>query len=116
MRFTKLLISVLFYSLTASSQDFSNKGTEFWVGYGSHVAMYSANGSVNPAGGGQDMVLYFTSDRNANVTVEIPSLGWTRTYTVTANQVTTSNTMPKTIGQDSRITDEGKSADRKAHV
>ncbi|MFN6373928.1 MAG: IgGFc-binding protein, partial [Chitinophagia bacterium] len=110
MRFTKLLISVLFYSLTASSQDFSNKGTEFWVGYGSHVAMYSANGSVNPAGGGQDMVLYFTSDRNANVTVEIPSLGWTRTYTVTANQVTTSNTMPKTIGQDSRITDEGKSA------
>jgi len=66
------------------------------------------NGTVNAGGGAQDMVLYFTSDRNATVTVEIPSLGWTNTYNVIANQVTTSARLPKTGAQDARITDEGK--------
>jgi len=109
MRSGILLVLGLLGLLSVKSQDFSNKGTEFWVGYGSHVSMYNSNGTVNPTGGGQNMVLYFTSDRNANVTVEIPSIGWSNSYTVTANQVTTTATMPKTVGQDSRITDEGKS-------
>jgi hypothetical protein len=106
---------VVFFVLTflgtfSLAQDFSNKGKEFWVGYGSHVAMYNANnGTIDAAGGAQDMVLYFTSDRNANVKVEIPSLGWTNTYSVVANAVTTSARLPKTGAQDSRITSEGKS-------
>ena len=41
------------------------------------------------------MILYFTSDKNANVKVEIPAVGYTATYTVTANQVTLSNPLPK---------------------
>lgn len=109
MRIHSIILLLTFLSLTVRGQDFSNKGTEFWVGYGSHCSMYNANGTVNPTGGAQDMVLYFTSDRNANVTVEIPSIGWTSTYSVAANQVTTSNTIPKITGQDARITDEGKS-------
>ncbi len=109
MRNCIFLVLIVLGSLRAVGQDFSNKGTEFWVGYGSHVSMYNGNGTVNPTGGAQNMVLYFTSDKNANVTVEIPSIGWSNSYTVTANQVTTTATMPKTIGQDSRITDEGKS-------
>ena len=90
MRRILILVALAFLGEISLAQDFSNKGTEFWVGYGSHVAMYNAtNGTVDPAGGAQDMVLYFTSDRNANVTVTIPALGWTNTYTVVANAVTT---------------------------
>lgn len=92
------------------SQDFSNKGKEFWVAYGSHVSMYNTNGTPNTSNGGsQNMVLYFTSDKNATVTVTIPATGWTRTYAVTANQVTTSDIIPKTGTDDARIVSEGKS-------
>lgn len=120
------IIFVLFGSISnIQGQSLSNKGKEFWVGYGSHVAMYepeqiSIPGTnqfqINPnagkpltTGGGQDMVLYFTSDRSATVTVEIPGLNWTRTYTVIANQVTTTEIMPKSGAQDARLVTEGLS-------
>ncbi|MES2373104.1 MAG: PKD domain-containing protein [Bacteroidota bacterium] len=84
-------------------QNFSNKGKDFWLGYGYHVNM-----AGNPAGGGtQDMILYFTSNKNANVTVEIPANGYKQTYTVAANQVTVSSPLPKSGAQDSRIVDTG---------
>ena len=41
-----ILIAVLTSSI-AWSQDFSNKGKDFWVGYGSHVSMYNATGDPN---------------------------------------------------------------------
>ena len=74
--YIKYLIFIfgILYASVAIAQDFSNKGREFWVGYGSHVSMYNANGTVNTTNGGsQNMVLYFTSDQDANVTVEIPA-------------------------------------------
>lgn len=92
----------------AYSQDFSNKGTDFWLGYGYHVNM-SGSSLGNASGGGtQEMILYFTSDKNANVTVEIPGVGYTQTYTVLANQVTVSNPLPKSGAQDSRVSTYGK--------
>ena len=91
-------------------QDFSNKGKEFWVGYGNHVSMFNTNGTPNSTtGGNQNMVLYFTSDQNAVVTVDIPAINWTKTYNVVANQVTQSDIIPKTGTDDARITKEGKS-------
>ena len=108
MRYLIIAFCTIFLTLDVASQDFSNKGKEFWVGYGSHCSMYGTGGVVNATGGAQDMVLYFTSDKNATVTVDIPAIGWTRTYTVTANQVTTSALIPKAGSQDARITDEGK--------
>ena len=103
-------------AITTFGQDFSNKGREFWVGYGSHVNMYNSDGSVNNTNGGsQDMVLYFTSDQDADVTVEIPNSGWSRTYKVFANQVTTSEVIPKTGVADARITGEGK-FDKSVHI
>ena len=103
-------------STVTIAQDFSNKGREFWVGYGSHVNMYNNDGSVNNSNGGsQNMVLYFTSDQDADVTVEIPNTSWTRTYKVIANQVTTSEVIPKTGLEDARITGEGK-FDKSIHI
>ena len=49
MRYSCLLaILVLFFS-NLKSQDFSNKGKDFWVGYGYHVRMKQAanGGNVN---------------------------------------------------------------------
>ncbi|MBS1642655.1 MAG: PKD domain-containing protein [Bacteroidetes bacterium] len=103
MKRSCLVIILLLILSVAYSQNFSNKGKDFWLGYGYHVSM-----AGNPSGGGsQDMVLYFTSDKNANVTVNIPSNGYTATYSVTANQVTVSNPLPKAGSSDARIYDTG---------
>src|SRR3954466_8628019 len=51
----------------------------------------------------QDMVLYFTSDVPATVKVEIPLMGWSRTYQVAANSVTESDPMPKAGAQDAKL-------------
>src|SRR4051794_15587757 len=90
---------LLLISIIANTQDFSNKGKEFWVGYGYHQAMADPTNL-------QDMVLYFTADAAATVTVEIPGVGWTRTYQVAANSVTESDPMPKAGAQDARLFEE----------
>ncbi|MEN9513224.1 MAG: hypothetical protein RJB16_984, partial [Bacteroidota bacterium] len=104
-RLFKLFIIIICLLLSGATyaQDYSNKGTDFWLGYGFHVNM-----AGNPANGGtQDMILYFTSDKNANVTVEIPAVGYSATFTVTANQTTISTPLPKTGAQDARINTSG---------
>lgn len=93
---------------TGVGQDFSNKGKDFWLGYGYHVNM-----AGSPAGGGsQNMVLYFTSDKNANVTVEIPGISYSKSYTVVANQVTVTDSIPKGVNpaQDARVNTFGLSS------
>lgn len=110
--YLRLIVFVLcmFSCVMCNAQDFSNKGKDFWVGYGSHVAMYNpTTGVVDAAGGSQNMVLYFTSDHDATVTVDIPYLGYTKTYQVKADFVTSSDPIPKTGTQDARITEEGLS-------
>ena len=103
-----LLLVVFVLALPAIyGQDFSNKGKDFWLGYGYHSSMLNAQGGLISTGGSQQMVLYFTSDKNANVTVSVPALNYTQNYTVLKNQVTVSNTLPKTGNQDCRIADTG---------
>src|SRR5215213_6464670 len=83
-----LLLLLLFAAVyPAYSQDFSNKGKEFWLGYGNHVRMYQGNT--------QQMVLYITSDVATTGTVEIPRLSWSTPFAVGANQITTIN-IPQT--------------------
>lgn len=116
MRIGLLMILISVFSLSAKGQDFSNKGKEFWVGYGSHVSMYNITqnspqyGQPFASGGAQDMVLYFTSDQVGLVTVEIASLGWKKEYPVFPNQIAVSDLIPKSGAQDARLTQEGKSA------
>jgi hypothetical protein len=58
----------------AFSQGSSNKGTDFWLGYGKHVST-------------GNMVLYITSDVNTTSTVSIPGIGFNQTVNITANTV-----------------------------
>jgi gliding motility-associated-like protein len=94
MRKVLLLLMLLLTACLAFSQDFSNKGKEFWIGYGNHVRMYQGNT--------QQMVLYITSDVNTSGIVEIPGLSFTTPFSVTANQITTVN-----IPQNAVLNSEG---------
>ena len=94
------------FSLVAYSQDFSNKGKDFWVGYGYHQVMTSNNG--------QDMVLYFSTDQVTNVTVSIPGTGYSQTYSnIPANSIFTTNPIPKAGAQDARLFSETVAAQNK---
>jgi len=81
--------------MSGLGQDFSNKGKEFWLGYGNHQQMYSGNT--------QGMDVYITSDVNTTALVEIPGTGFTQSVTVTANQVSS-----VTIPQNAVLDLEGK--------
>ena len=90
--------SILFPAKQIIAQDFSNKGKDFWIGYGNHVRMFNntplpGTGCVTQAGGAQvcpeTMEIYVTSDVNTTGFVEIPSIGFNQNFTITANTITT---------------------------
>jgi gliding motility-associated-like protein len=99
MKFYFLCLCCFLLSFKSNSQDFSNKGKDFWVGYGYHTIMTTTNG--------QQMVLYFATDQVSNVTVSIPGTGYSQSYNnIPANTVFTSNPIPKTGTQDARLLTE----------
>ncbi len=95
---------MIFSTCYISGQDFSNKGKDFWLGYGYHVRMIS---NIPSQANAQNLVLYFTSDQDANVLVEVNGVGYAKTYKVTANQVTISDSLPKSGSQDIRLLKTG---------
>jgi gliding motility-associated-like protein len=105
MRKFLLLLLVLSLTYTGFAQDFSNKGKDFWVGYGYHVSMFGS-----ATGGSQQMVLYFATDQVTNITISIPGLGYTQNLVSPAgNNVLTSAVIPKTGLQDAKLLVEGLS-------
>ena len=79
---TAILWIAVLLSSSLAAQDFSNKGKDFWIGYGNHVRMFNGN----PA---EKMQLYITSDVTTSGQVTISSVGFSQSFTVTANQITT---------------------------
>ena len=95
-----LFIIFLLHGYQSFSQNFSNKGKDFWVGYGYHQVMTGNNG--------QEMVLYFATDQITTVTVSIPGLAYTQTYTnIPANTIFTTPALPKVGFTDARLMIEG---------
>jgi gliding motility-associated-like protein len=82
---------ILFFALLgcysqAVAQNLSNRGTDFWVGYGHHQFMESGANS-------QEMVLYLSAEAQAaTVTVSLNGTAWSRTYNVPANSVISTGT------------------------
>lgn len=92
------------------SQNFSNKGKEFWVGYGhNHLFNYSV------APNSQQMILYLSAEQPANVKVSINGTSWVKTYSIPANTVIPSDLIPKTGAEDCRLLNEGLS-DKGIHI
>ena len=83
-------------------QGFSNKGTDFWTGFGLHEKISSADGSNNNA----QMTLYFTADVASIVTIYVGT-NLVETLTVPAGTVTASSQIPYSGANDARLTAEG---------
>lgn len=105
-RLTQLFSLTAFLLLTGSGRGFaqqnlSNKGREFWVGYGHHQFMEP--GQTNS----QEMVLYFSAEQTANVTVTVRGRTATQVtnYVVPAGSVIPSAFMPKAGALDCRLYD-----------
>lgn len=88
--------------MSLHAQDKSNKGKEFWLGYG---YMYSFNNEapVNT----QQLVLYLSAEEAANVTVSVNGTGWSQSVSVPAHTVNATITVPKSGPDDARIFNEG---------
>jgi hypothetical protein len=86
----------------------SNRGKEFWTGYGSTEYMYDSTGAKYNL---QDLQFTFSNSNNvpASVTVSIPRLGFLFNVSVPANSAFTTapNTIPKTGVNDARLRYEG---------
>ncbi len=84
-------------------QGLSNRGKEFWTGYGSTEYMYSTNE--------QELQFTFSNSNNvaANVNVSIPLLGYAFNVTVPANSAftTAAGQIPKAGATDARLPTEG---------
>ena len=114
MRKYLLLLFTFFVVFSATSQDFSNKGKDFWVGYGYHQQMTNTTGPGGVAGGSQDMVLYFATDQVTNITISIPGTGYVQNLTSGAlPTVLTSATIPKTGAQDASLKVESTAPENK---
>src|ERR1700694_3607073 len=92
----KLLIFLLMIAQSGMSQNLSNKGKEFWVGYGHHHFFETGANS-------QEMVLYLSAEQAAHVTVSINGTSYSQTYNVPANSVIYTSAMPKSGLNDCRL-------------
>jgi gliding motility-associated-like protein len=91
------LLCVCFQQLYAQQVN-SNRGTEFFVGYG-HNQLFSTNS--------QDMVLYLSAEQAATVRVTMVGSPFVQTYNVPANSVVTTTPLPKAGLIDARLLIEG---------
>jgi gliding motility-associated-like protein len=80
IRPVRLFLLFVLLSQVGISQDFSNKGKDFWLGYGNHVAMFGNNA--------QRMSIYITGDEATTGVVEIPGLLVNIPFTVVPKQIT----------------------------
>jgi gliding motility-associated-like protein len=90
------VIAILLSGYSALSQNLSNKGKEFWVAYGHH--QFFENGTNS-----QGMVLYLNSEQPAQVTVSITGTSYVRNFTIAANSVIATDTLPKSGPEDCRL-------------
>jgi gliding motility-associated-like protein len=91
-----------FISLSSTGQDLSNKGKEFYVGYGHHQFFETGTNS-------QQMVLYLSAEQAATVTITITGTTFSQTYNVPANSVIPTSPIPKIGADDARLFDGGTS-------
>ncbi|MEI6947625.1 PKD domain-containing protein [Paraflavisolibacter sp. H34] len=96
-----IFLVALVFSCPALAQDFSNKGKDFWIGYGNHVRMFTPNQAA------ESMQLYITSDVNTSGRVEIASINFSQSFTITANQITTIDIPREAALQDDGLFDHG---------
>ena len=104
-RIVTILTLILFVSFVASAQNKSNRGREFWLGYGFNYGFFN-----DPPVNLQELALYISAEQAATVTVSINATGWTQTVNIPANTVNATILIPKSGVNDARILTDGLSA------
>jgi len=103
LRYSLLLTGIFFLCFNTHAQpQKSNKGKEFWLGYG-HNVLFTQGGNS------QNMVLYLSAEAAATVTISVNGTSWSQTVSVPANTVDATVIIPKTGPEDARILNEGLS-------
>lgn len=103
MRFRVIIITIVsFLSGLANAQDKSNRGKEFWLGYGYNWIFNNENPQNS-----QELVLYISTEAPSTVTVSVTNTSWSQTLNIPANTVNTTIRVPKTGPDDARIFNEG---------
>ena len=100
---TVTALAALLITAYSQAQNFTNKGTEFWVGYGHHQFMETSCDGLTQGSNTQNMVLYLSAEQAATVTITLDSSGsafpplaaWSKTYNIPANTVIQSDIIPK---------------------
>lgn len=92
-------------------QGFSNKGTEFWTGFGLHEKIGTADGTNNNA----LMTLYFTADVASIVSIYVGN-NLVQTLSVPAGSITASNNIPWSGANDARLSAEGVYANKGIYI
>ena len=102
-------IACFFTCLSLTAQDKSNRGKEFWLGYGFHwIFLNDDNGGTLPINS-QEMALYISAEQAAVVTVSINGTSWSQTVNIPANTVDATILIPKTGVNDARLLTDGLS-------
>ncbi|MDB5190968.1 MAG: domain containing protein [Segetibacter sp.] len=104
MRWKPFLFLVAFLILglqQLSSQNLSNRGKEFWLGYG-HNSLFN----ITPINS-QQLVIYLSTEEAANVTVSVNGTSFSQNYNIPANTVRQTVEIPKSGVNDARILTEG---------
>ncbi|RFM26782.1 PKD domain-containing protein [Deminuibacter soli] len=95
----QIVLILLCACASLHAQNLSNRGTEFWVGYGHNEYMEKGENT-------QELVLYLSAEQAAEVTVTVNNTTWVKHYSVAANTVLVTDNMPKgtdVTGIDSRL-------------
>ncbi len=108
-----LLYIFLLCSNALAAQDKSNRGKEFWLGYG-HTYTFEIPDGLNGLNS-QNLKLYISAEETATVTVSVNGTSWSRTVNIPANSVDFSIDLPKSGPEDCRLLDEGLSQ-RGVHI
>ena len=104
-QFLLFLFAAIVY--TSSAQNLSNKGKEFWVGYGHNTlfTLIASSGVPNS----QELVLYLSAELATTVRVTINGTAYSQFYNIPANSVIQTLPIPKSGVDDARLTAEGLS-------
>ncbi|MBV7530282.1 PKD domain-containing protein [Chitinophaga sp. sic0106] len=90
------LLVLQFVAIKSSAQNRSNKGKEFWVGYGLHQFMEPGQNNS------QEMVLYLSAEQAATVTVSYGPT-YSKTYNIPAGAVIATDLIQKSGTNDVRL-------------
>lgn len=96
-----LILSCWLVILPGHSQNLSNRGREFWLGYGYNYNFFHEDSLTSRDG--QELKLYVSSEKATTVTVSISNTTFQKSFNIPANSVDVSITIPKSGVWDARM-------------